>query len=718
MAINRYDTPAQAQFINTYSPIPFDAMMKIGAMKQANVEATDKLAEDTIGALGTIKVAPADEQAYLDKTNKIKSQIETIMASGAPGDYQTKRKLMSLRNQVLVDPELRSMSQNYGVYSDAVTQKQDAVKEGAISANMMDVNNTISALSAGGKGTIGNMKASGGSGVYNKGSWMKTVDVNKAMEQRINDVADSTYENAGLTAKDGNQFIIETSNGGKSLNALGAPLGIRFSTNEKGEQAIDLKNSNIDIFLATPEGTQLKNIAAERVQNGQAKDYATEVQRQYYSHALAAINERVSSKSTVRLAADPFDEARYKKELEDKVNPWSTVTSIASSASKLSSFNKTEEARHTIDNQIVTAKDNIKQFEDLYGVKPTTVVSKEGQSSVVYKDKNGVDVSEAYNLKQAEVQQLELQKTDIGNMVNRVKGEIGIPQTWEPNASVRSGAERARAEAEQKSLLEQTNNQGREYTDEYKQNATPEERTIAKEAGQPAYDSYIQTHDSTWAKLNGALKTNAAKSSVITSVTKFGSKELNARALAEFPLLMENDVQNVGDKRVLNVKEKEKLGITFAGKSGAFDPTKVLFGGSLFDPESQKMKFVYQSYDKNGKLSDPFMVDAPEGAVNDLIKSGATTQAKVIIHQQLSRLETNPDSITEVTLGAGEPTEGKVRKTSISGDPLKPKWLLTVNQTGADGKVTPVEKTFEDRTHLIDYYEAYIMAGLMKQQKK
>ena len=34
MAINRYDTPAQAQFINTYVPIPFEDMLKAGVAKQ------------------------------------------------------------------------------------------------------------------------------------------------------------------------------------------------------------------------------------------------------------------------------------------------------------------------------------------------------------------------------------------------------------------------------------------------------------------------------------------------------------------------------------------------------------------------------------------------------------------------------------------------------------------------------------------------------------
>lgn len=704
MAINRYDTPAQAQFINTYVPIPFDQMMKVGMMKQALVEENDKLTDETLGALNAIKVAPADEPAYLDKANKIKGEINSIVNSTQPGSYEAKRKLMSLRNQLATDSELRSMTQNYQVYSDAVTQRQEAEKEGTISANMLDINNTITDLSAGGKGTLGRMKETGASGVYNRGSWMKTVDVNKAMEQRINDVPESSYEQAGLTTKDGNKYIIEAGSAGKSLNALGAPLGIAFTKNEKGEQTIDLSKSNIDIFLATPEGKQIQNIARERVQQGLAKNYGEEVQRQYYSHALAAINERVSSKSTVKLSADPFDQARYKKELEDKTNPWSTPTSIATSGSKLVSWNKVQEASNTIDNQIGEAKDNLNTFTQLYGVKPVTTTNAEGQTSTSYVDKNGVDVSEAYAVKQAEVQQLEDQKQSINNMVEKVKGEIGIPSTWAPDARTQELADR-RGE-----------NAANRFLTQLGVPPTEEHQRIAEGIKQETADKYIQEHDPTWGKLNKALEANAKKSSVITTVTKFGSKELNQKALDEFPLLMENEVQDVGTKRSLSVKEKEALGILSAGKAGANDPSKVKFGGSLVDPESQKIKFVYQTYDKDGKLSDPFMVDAPEGAVNDLIASGATTQAKVMIHQQLTRLETNPDQVTSVTLGTGENTKGVVRKTTVTGDPYKPKWLLTVN-LDKNGVSTPTEKVFDDRTSLIDYYEAYVMTGLMKRQK-
>ena len=38
MAINRYDTPAQAEFINTYVPIPFEQLYTLGRDAKAEVD--------------------------------------------------------------------------------------------------------------------------------------------------------------------------------------------------------------------------------------------------------------------------------------------------------------------------------------------------------------------------------------------------------------------------------------------------------------------------------------------------------------------------------------------------------------------------------------------------------------------------------------------------------------------------------------------------------
>jgi len=694
MAINRYDQPAQAQFINTYSPVPFDEMLKIGMLKQARVEKGQQEMDAVNQAMGAIKVTPADEPAYNAKMAEVTKQLEEGMKYGI-GSQDQMNAVNRARNSLITDPEFRKWTHNYGVYTDALTQRQEATKENALAANTTEIDNILSTFGTGGKGSA--------VGLANKGSWSKTVDYRKRMEESVDNVKESLIGQAGVVTDGGNKYILDRETGGITLNALGAPLGIRFSTNEKGEAVIDLNGSAISTFLESDYGKQIKAIAAHEAQ-GDPEKYAKNVQKLYYDTAKSIIDERVSSKSTMKLAADPFDQARYKQELEDQVNTWGTPTSIATSASKLTSFNETEKAKNTIIGQVAEKEQDFADYQELEGITRTTKQTKDGQAYTVYTNKNGVDVSEAYNSKQLEIEQLRGQAKSIDDMMARVKGEIGIPATWEPDPRVKELAEDAGRKA------------GDKFLTQLGVPPTADHQRIAEGIRREKADEYIQKHDPTWGKLNKALKENAAKSSVITNITPFGKKTLNERAMSVFPQLMENEVQWVGNKESLSVKDKEKIGGLTANQSTT-KPDRVIFGGTLMDPESQKVKMVYQAYNEKGELSDPFMVDAPSGVIDDLIKAGDTTAAKQIIHQQMTLLESNPDKVTQVTLGTGDDTKGVVRKIQPSGQRLRAdedQYLLTVNMVGPDGVVRPTEKTFPDRTSLIDYYEAYVLTSLGK----
>ena len=48
MAVSRYDTPAQAEFINTYVPIPFEQLYTLGKEAKADV---DKALDEQSSAL-------------------------------------------------------------------------------------------------------------------------------------------------------------------------------------------------------------------------------------------------------------------------------------------------------------------------------------------------------------------------------------------------------------------------------------------------------------------------------------------------------------------------------------------------------------------------------------------------------------------------------------------------------------------------------------------
>ena len=77
--VNRYDKPAQAQFINAYAPIDFDALYRIGAANKAAVDQAEKELEANIKTFGSFKsLSEKDTQNYYNESiGKLKDLIQT-----------------------------------------------------------------------------------------------------------------------------------------------------------------------------------------------------------------------------------------------------------------------------------------------------------------------------------------------------------------------------------------------------------------------------------------------------------------------------------------------------------------------------------------------------------------------------------------------------------------------------------------------------------------
>lgn len=77
--VNRYDKPAQAQFINAYAPINFDALYRIGAANKAAVDQAEKELEANIKTFGSFKsLSEKDTQNYYNESiGKLKDLIQT-----------------------------------------------------------------------------------------------------------------------------------------------------------------------------------------------------------------------------------------------------------------------------------------------------------------------------------------------------------------------------------------------------------------------------------------------------------------------------------------------------------------------------------------------------------------------------------------------------------------------------------------------------------------
>lgn len=61
MAVGRFDTPAEAQFMNTYSPIPFDEMLQAGLMRQQQYNQGQSFVDEAQVNAENIKYIPGSE---------------------------------------------------------------------------------------------------------------------------------------------------------------------------------------------------------------------------------------------------------------------------------------------------------------------------------------------------------------------------------------------------------------------------------------------------------------------------------------------------------------------------------------------------------------------------------------------------------------------------------------------------------------------------------
>jgi len=83
MAVNLYDSPAQAQFINTYVPIQFEGLYKVAEKAQKNLDEIEALQDEVISKYSTINTpSKIDKANYEARYNQIRDWANKKLVSG------------------------------------------------------------------------------------------------------------------------------------------------------------------------------------------------------------------------------------------------------------------------------------------------------------------------------------------------------------------------------------------------------------------------------------------------------------------------------------------------------------------------------------------------------------------------------------------------------------------------------------------------------------
>ncbi len=130
MGVNRYDRPAQAQFINTYVPIPWEQMMQAGQMKQdrfdQSVQAMDEAvtrAENLNAIAGSVDAKKRD--ALIDKLYGIRDTY-------AGKDLSDPMVVRQLNNEIYAaakPSEIRQWEDSYQAWARNTANKQKLILE-------------------------------------------------------------------------------------------------------------------------------------------------------------------------------------------------------------------------------------------------------------------------------------------------------------------------------------------------------------------------------------------------------------------------------------------------------------------------------------------------------------------------------------------------------------------------------------------------------------
>lgn len=93
--MNYYDQPAQAKFMNTYVPIPFEEMVQAGAARQGRQDLAEQNLESYYNQIASMSAIPGAHEQYL---NQAMQNIDQISREYAKKDLSQKENIYDLKD--------------------------------------------------------------------------------------------------------------------------------------------------------------------------------------------------------------------------------------------------------------------------------------------------------------------------------------------------------------------------------------------------------------------------------------------------------------------------------------------------------------------------------------------------------------------------------------------------------------------------------------------
>ena len=730
--INRYDTPAQAEFINTHVPIPFEEMMKIGMLKQARVDKSQEDFDKINAAISSMKVAPADEERYNKMAEGFGKDVDDILNSEGMGSLAMTQRLNKMKNRMSTDPEFRVLSHNRQAYEQVIEERKKAQEAGALSQNTRGIDDVYRNLSQGGRGSEDGR-------MYNVPGWNKNVDTYAEIEKYVKNIQDDSL----IRETPEGPYIVNRKTGGKTVNRLASVYGLRFneSKDEAGNVTLTAAPDNIDVFmnnLASKDWGQqyLRNAQArlgvpERTIN---KEVLQQAGQEAINEMTTAIKANVRTIDSVTISADPYFEYTWKKAIDDKKDILSWNTAVVDKGIEFDSTYKLKAGLQAADQLVEKANEDLTEFKSTLSSHPI----RDNQGNIVgyeYRNAMNEDVTSEMRTRIAVRDNLVQKQQDIVDLQNESRqvaaDKLGISSTEEPSDKIKRKSLRlsiteamgvGSGTGLQAILAIGAAGQG----DITNLALLPEEiRTKVKEN----YYKHLTELDPLTAATDKILK-EAGKDRMITiGLADFPSKEDNARMEEGFIKFGTPDVSGEFGGTSIGLKNAQTgEPLTTKEYANISNSTKPLYKGWSQDPNTGEVEVYYRPYDKDGEqfVSDVKM-SAPRGFINMLVKNNMTNEAELFVGNVLSNSSMGVDKKIKInTINPSDSTydiEYKAltadeRKYYTPGAMYRLKFRETSAATGENNKTVSDVYTREEAIALIIDHTQKVNTLLEKQKKQ
>lgn len=317
---NLYNAPAQADFINTYTPVPFDTILQAGLMKEQQYNAGAKAGDEIFDKFKALDVAQPDISEKNARLYTIQNDISNMMDKYKDlGSTEFQRELERYKNNITRDEWWSTAVSNKPVYEKLMTSYLENKQKNKAYNYGKQLNTVENFNKYGTKGLI----STGQNYLQDPGA-TGYADFNKSIEETMKNVKADGYD---IENYDNDTGLFKIKKGREEVAY---------------EKLVNAANVNYGAFLASTEGENFKNYAVDMLQRN-GEDVTAENLKKVYDYTIANKAQQFVWKKTNDGIDFDAGLASYMKQKEEDERIPATFTGDAEHSDKTVDYSKADD---------------------------------------------------------------------------------------------------------------------------------------------------------------------------------------------------------------------------------------------------------------------------------------------------------------------------------------------------------------------------------------